>query len=478
MKSEILKFASPSASKYAVVLNQDPYRAVLLERPDMGIVCKLIEKVESEYVSLFWEQLLLNRSPYDAGRPFALAAFKGGQLLLNPTNVTRQLALKSGEPCNVKAGEYFKNFSFSELQSAIMDLKPTTIAAALELLTQTGKQRMHAVSLLECAKNFANFDELVNELTSSGTRNRYEYGCTLCVLVAMRSEGWIILPTKSNNRLGRARGKASTDDSWLDPSHFLSAELEQLEIDLATRSGGPIHRVKNERSKVRHAVYCTNLRDVRDISWLLAAEILKKSNSGVDPTRALREHWRELCRTNAQPSIELMASSFARSGCGSDVDNPLAQLLQEKSAVPHPCCKSTEFVSPKDHVYRVVLNQDADNALIVAAPSREEIEQVLSDSEQYHIDKCWDWLCSPSPFIQNFPNALALTTRGHTAIMPAIVCEKITGHVDLNNNEALEELRRYPLSELTSAVRALKPSSISKATAMMTTSGRTRFPFA
>jgi hypothetical protein len=144
-----LQFPSPIEPKFTVILNQDPWTPVILQQPHMRMVCSLLEKVESEYLSAFWEEVIVKESPNDKGLPFALAAAKGRVTLIKSDVVEKELFKQSGRKCSLKTREYLQSFSLVELQSALRAITPRRINDAVALLWGAGNERLQAFSLVQ-----------------------------------------------------------------------------------------------------------------------------------------------------------------------------------------------------------------------------------------------------------------------------------------------------------------------------------------
>lgn len=478
MKPEFFEFSSPSDPSFRVILNQDAQNPVILQTPPLNVVCELMEKVERDYISAFWHELMMERSRYDEGLPFALAAFRGGMTLIQPDAVVRELTRQSGRECNVWVREYLKGFSLAELQTALHAIMPRTIDDAIALLQNAGNQRLHAFSLIQCATQWPNFEDLVREFIEKVRAGKTtDSSFALFALVAMRSEGWIVFPTETNRQLGKLVGAATVRGRrWGDPSRLLSPDLKNLQNELEAVPAGDQLRT-NDYSKVRYAIYGTNLRNINDLSWPLAAEILRKSASGglIDPSAAIRDHWRKLCRAIV-PSYgdnQTPVPSFLHNG--PEPNNPLKRVLEcPKDGLIGEHVLLAEFPSPTDPGYQVRVNLGSDST-IVEEPSYDTLIKVIREVEQVYVSEFWNHLLSPSPFVQQFPVALACTLQGHTQIRPAVVYEKLTGFNDLTLAETLQALRQYPFSELVSAISALRPNSVTHALALMTDAGKARF---
>ena len=458
-------FPTPADPRRKIIFNRDPLFPVILQTPERHQIHSLIEDVERLYVDSFWAQVLCKPSPYREGIPFGLVSANSGVSLLSTSDVLAQAEKQTGRKSSGSATDY----SIDELRAAILALKPKTVNQVNDRLKEHGRSKFMGFSLLDLEDQHTEFTKLVQELIKRGTDGT---SFALGALVAMRCKNWLILPIQVNMCIGQAAAVAhSRGKNWANPLNFLSDSLRQLYYELigtALEPQGNNRAARFDGTKARLAVFCTNLASKQDFSWPLAAELLKKHDGGgqnFDPSAAIRDHWRQMCRVNG-PTPE----SFPAEAAGQK-----SVILPWQSKEPDETPECRLFTAPDDPKYQVRLNIDNNSPHILSRVGRNELLETMQRVEEEYVAEYWAELCTASPHKVELPYALAGSAMGHTLVQPVAVYEQISGHNDHSNPEAIAELKRYPMTELCKAVQALKPNSVNATLALLTENGRLRF---
>jgi hypothetical protein len=223
------------------------------------------------------------------------------------------------------------------------------------------------------------------------------------------------------------------------------------------------------------AVLCTNLKRIEELTWNVAEQLLRESDAPEQsrcPTKALREHWREICRNNcaSNPSPSCNGVTFSDEKVNMDVRR---SAWESTAAIP-PHAKCETFQSPLDPDFTVQLNLDSEHALLTCDVSPEQVRQVLQNVEELFIAEFWGVLSNPSPHDPSFPYALCGSRGRHTLIDPVRLYASLSWHRDVHSSEASQLLRKYSYDQLTTAIRTLRPSTVRNANALLTENGRMR----
>ena len=261
---------------------------------------------------------------------------------------------------------------------------------------------------------------------------------------------------------------------WDDPPlAYAGSAVEALYHSLLLNDRMP-SKQKVHQTKSLLAVLCTNVNDVRDLTWELAEQILRKSDApgqSRDPTSALRDHWRTICRTNegrvapesnAFPSWSKTELNLSAPRSSWDSSELVAQL---------PTCE--KFHSPLDPTFTVVFNTDT-NPLLLSDVSPSQARELLLSVESSYIADFWDTLSQPSPHELSIPYGLRGSKLHHSLVVPARLFASMSGHCDLNCQESLTALRELTFAELAMGIRAMRPITVQDAHALLTEYGRAR----
>ena len=474
-----IEFSSPADPKRRVVLNQDPEIPVLTQAPTRSELIHFLSEFERSYVDAFWTNLLCKPSPFVRGIPFGVAASNGGLTLLPIGSVLAAAERLIGRKAVVgKKGA--TEFSMAELTASVMALKPSTISEANDCLQKSGQGRFLAFSLVDLAQRYSGFEELASEIVKRVINNGTTRTLAVNVLVAMRARQWLVLPTEVNRYAGLViRAARAKDRAWADPLNFAGKSLNGVYRKLLeTNQTLPAYQTKIAEAKARYAIFCTSIQSVEELTWPLANELLKKSANGgqnFDTPTVIRKHWRDLCRANAGASDAGKQGFEPEKELSSEAEVQ-EDWIEEAEPTKEGSCQRLEFGAPNDANFKVVFNRDQQRPIILGPVPRVELFELSKQVERDYIRTFWQALAAASPHIEELPYALAGSSSGHSLVRPTVVYERLTGHTDVTDAEALKELRRYPMTELKTAVAASLPETITDAQQRLTESGRIRFP--
>jgi hypothetical protein len=288
-----------------VTINLDAVLPFIIREPSPAELDAFIATIEAKVIDAFWAKALVSPSPYDASLPYALKCSDGGHVaiplkrLLGHTNI-------DGLPKSPKPADVVGKLGYEATSSTLMAIKPPTLALANEVLTQAGRARLNAPSLAELLSRVGSFAALADELSAMTGRACQEKRFAFSVLVAMRAQNWILLPTDSPTKLGHIlKGMALRDNQWSDsPLSLLSPSQTALVAALTGEPTGKDYLDFTARVKARHMVLCTTLSGLHHMTWPLAERILfssgKKARTGANTLAnpALRLRWKAICRGN------------------------------------------------------------------------------------------------------------------------------------------------------------------------------------
>ena len=311
-------FRAPHDPKYEVTLNWDYEKPHIVHHAGREELLKVATRVEHDYIGQFWEQLCA-ASPHISELPYALAASLGGHTLLPPSAVYAQITGHNDVSSSEALCE-LRRYPMSELRAAVQKLKPSSINAALGLLSENGRVRFHGFSLVDMIQDEPTFTAYVLSLVKVASDSGFGTckGLAQHALVALRSKGWIILPESVNQHIGRVlRGVHGANRDWAaNPMSFLDPHLQELYTQLlgeaiAGSEEDTAHPL--QQCVARRAILCTNVRSARDLSMplveaILATDAQSKANGiAAVPPAALRARWQRLCEENGPAAMRLEA---------------------------------------------------------------------------------------------------------------------------------------------------------------------------
>jgi hypothetical protein len=252
----------------------------------------------------------VQESPYQAGVPYALACSTSGHSMFHQ-NVVKALL----------PGGVLAQASLGALCLVVEQLKPTSIGHALQTMTTNGQMRLNAFSTIALLKKHGTFDGLVRELAdiamSTNITKRFALNC----LIAMRGQGWILLPVKAVQKVGHfQKGMQLRGNDWTQPP-LAYLEKPQLELLKSLQVNGLKNgtEIANSEVKARFAVLCSTLASVEEVTWPFAERLLfssgKKSRKGANSisSPAIRAHWRALCEANGPLGMVSLSESDHKS---------------------------------------------------------------------------------------------------------------------------------------------------------------------
>jgi hypothetical protein len=304
-------FSAPDDPKFEVILNLDEEHAHILCSIGPDELLPVVSAIEQKYIDKYWDQLC-TASPHVCGLPYALAGSSSGHTLIQPTFVYAEI---SGHK-DVSATEAMRDlrrYPMSELCTSVQRLKPHSIAAALDLLSENGRIRFHGFSLVDMAHKEPSFTAYVTSLVKTARAIGYGTDKSLAqyALVALRSKGWIILPESVNHHVGRVlRGVHGAERDWAaDPMEFLDAESKKLFYLLLGQVDSEDRDYSTQHCVARRAVLCTNLRSAKDLSMPLVEVLLatdaqtKEKGMAATAPASLRARWTRICEQNGPAAM-------------------------------------------------------------------------------------------------------------------------------------------------------------------------------
>jgi hypothetical protein len=309
--SSSLRFPSPEGRDFHIILNQSAGSPLVLNTPESESLIALLTRMESDYISSFWEKGLTSASPYDKNLPYGLSASSAGHSTIPFQVVHSKLTGTNAKGITKKD---ISKYSIETLKQVILALKPHTIAEANLLLTENGRIRFNVFSLIDLARKQSSFQGVVGHLLAVARSGHRCKGFALSTLVAMRSMGWILLPVESVVHMGRViRGLNANENAWTPhPENWLSPELSRLYHHLLGEvADDPDHRtIAVQMCKARLAVMCSNIRGLGDISVPFVNAVLfngksKKHTIGYNfaVPAAMRARWNKLCQANGPAAM-------------------------------------------------------------------------------------------------------------------------------------------------------------------------------
>ena len=462
----------PHANEASILLNVDDNQPVILEAASRAEIWGALQAVEKGYIGGFWDAIV-KASMYDNQLPYALAATAQGHAMMSPITVHEALT-GHGDVNGREALESLRRYPCAQIQSAVRKLQPIDIVGALDLLNENGRLRFKGFSLLQRATECSSFRSFVVSLIKTATESGHSTGKELAQqsLISLRAKQWIVLPSVVNRHIGVVlrgiRAKGLLEHSWRsDPMNALTGPIKELfesllkETSTAREFSGKVHSVE---SLCRHAVLCTSLRSASELTIPLIDKLFDSSAVSGSDVGATRDRWLRICEA-ACPNVTSLEAGQSES-----CDRKNMGELRPTDEV------RTEFYpAPHNNGARIILNVDEKRAAILETVSNAEMCEALKAIEREYVNEFWDAIAEISVYDDQFPYALAATAQKHTLISPIAVHEALTGHGDVNGREALESLRRYPVSEIQFSVRKLQPKEILGALDLLNENGRIRF---
>ena len=459
--STLLRFRSPARPIDEVLLNLHATDPVILDRPERGRLLELLRSVEQQYVHSFWENVLCKQSPYVPQLPLALASWDKKK---NPL-ITAEMVLKltSQDPTSrqIARTSDISSIPFDSLVSAIRAIEPSSICDALKLLSKLGVQRFNAASIIGIGSDCADFNAAVNQLLRRAEQK--DGRIAAMALIALRVEGLIALPSGVVQRI-RLLDSLRAEDGWDPLISFVTSELKELYDQLlppTLREGGSLY--KNTAFRIYSIVLSTNVATVDELSWPLAYSLLK----GTDFCPELRNHWRDLCRRNAEKYGVVVSDSNTDEETKRSAWSPSEAVLSDIDT-----CE--KFVDPSDASSTILFNLGSSTAILLGDVAQAELKPLLEQVEQQWINVFWSTLTKASPHDPGLPFGLQATKAGHSLVDPVLLAGTSTGHYDLYAEEAMEELRLMGCDHLIKLIETIRPNTITCCLRLLTKNGALR----